>query len=165
MNDGIAKMGEVVFSDPELTALRALGLGSCIGLCVLDPMRKQGCLAHIMLPDSRSTQGSQPGKYADTAVDYVVSEMTARGAAKSGLRVAIAGGAQLFSFQGDESVLDVGKRNAESVIRAMDGLHLKLIAKDVGGSAGRTVFFDVATGKVMVRQLGQGETLLADLAS
>ena len=81
MNDGIAKMGEVVFSGPELTALRALGLGSCIGLCVLDPMRKHGCLAHIMLPESRSTEVPQPGKFADTAVDYVVSEMAARGAA------------------------------------------------------------------------------------
>ena len=165
MNEGIAKMGEVVFSGPELSTLRALGLGSCIGLCVLDPQRKQGCLAHIMLPANRSAQGPQPGKYANTAVDYVVSEMTARGSAKSGLRVAIAGGAQLFSFQGDKSVLDVGKRNAESIIRAMDKLHLKLTAKDVGGSSGRTVSFDVVTGKVMVRQLGHGETLLADLSS
>ncbi len=68
MDDGIARMGEVVFSRPGLNELKALGLGSCIGLCVYDPVTKNASLAHIMLPEARTPDTHEKGKYADTAV-------------------------------------------------------------------------------------------------
>ncbi len=51
MNDGIARMGELAISSQDVPELRALGLGSCIGLCVFDAQIKLGCIAHIMLPE------------------------------------------------------------------------------------------------------------------
>ncbi|MCL5104556.1 MAG: chemotaxis protein CheD [Armatimonadetes bacterium] len=165
MDDGIARMGQVVFSGPNLTELRALGLGSCIGLCVYDPGVKLGCVAHIVLPEAKLANTPDVGKYADTALPYVVKQMTAKGAQQSRMRVAIAGGAQLFSFEGSESRLDVGKRNTEAVKSLLSIMRLKLVAEEVGGRSGRTIVLDAATGEVMVKQAGGTARLLAKLTS
>ena len=47
--------------------LTTLGLGSCIGIAIRDPMTKIGGLAHIMLPDSTAIRGSGQNiaKFAD----------------------------------------------------------------------------------------------------
>ncbi|MCX6343712.1 MAG: chemotaxis protein CheD [Armatimonadetes bacterium] len=164
MDDGIARMGEVVFSGPNLPELRALGLGSCIGLCAFDPSTKLACLAHIVLPQARTKDTDEAGKYADTAIPYVVKQMTARGANASRLRFAIAGGAQLFSFPGSDSQLDVGRRNIEAVKELLADMNLKLVGEDTGGKSGRTVTFDSQTGEVLVRQAGGSVAVIAVLS-
>lgn len=163
MDDGIVRMGEVVFSQPGAPTLRALGLGSCVALCVFDPAVKLGCMAHIMLPEARDPDTCDLGRYADTAVPYVIEQMTAKGAVKSRLRAAIAGGAQLFHVEGAPMHLDVGRRNAELVKQHLAESKLRLVAEDVGNSYGRTVVFDVSTGAVTVKQVGGVERRLADL--
>ena len=163
MIDGIAKMGEVVYSEPKLTILRALGLGSCIGMCVFDPIKKFGALAHIVMPDSGNKKVADPGKFADTAVPYVIEQMVERGAMRSRLSVAIAGGAQLFSFHGAGERLDVGRRNTEAVKYLIAKSRLTLVEEDVGGVSGRTLIFDTSTGIVTVRSSVSGEKQLANL--
>jgi chemotaxis protein CheD len=164
VDDGIARMGEIVYSSTGTPVLRALGLGSCIGLCVFDPGTKMAAMAHIMLPESRNKDNPELGKYADTAVPKVIEEMVAKGASRSRLRVAIAGGAQLFAFAGATDRLDVGKRNIEAVKVALKGCQLKLVAEDVGGKTGRTVTMDSATGEITVRQVGGVERPLTRLS-
>jgi chemotaxis protein CheD len=164
LDDGIARMGEVVFSSQSVPELRALGLGSCIGLCVVDPAIKLACIAHIMLPEARTADPLAAGKYADTAVPFVVREMTARGAVKSRLRSAIVGGAQLFNFDGANDRLDVGKRNVEAVKRMLAQANIKLVAEDTGGKSGRTVSLNAVTGEVVVKQAGVEERRLASLS-
>ena len=165
MDDGIARMGEVVFSTPELTTLRALGLGSCIGLCLFDPVIKLGCLVHIMLPHARDMGTPEVGKYADTAVPHVIKEIAARGAVRMRIRAAIVGGAQLFHFDGAEERLDVGKRNIETVKALLSDMKIRLVAEDVGGKSGRTVFLDAKTGDVTVKQVGGMEKCLVNMAA
>lgn len=58
------------------TNLSSAGLGSCVGICLFDPVAKIGGLAHIMLPDSTQARNSDnKAKFADTAVDILISEM------------------------------------------------------------------------------------------
>lgn len=153
-------MGEVVFSSADIPIIRALGLGSCVGFCVFDTISKTACIAHIMLPESRD-KSKDIGKYADTAVTYAIEQMIAKGANKSNLRIAIAGGAQLFSFGGDETRLDVGKRNIEAVEYKLSTHKLKIHASDVGGNNGRTVIINSITGEVLVKKIGGEEKSLA----
>lgn len=158
MEDSVARMGQVVFSSQDQTELRALGLGSCIGLCMFDPVTKLAALAHIVLPDAKSCPDpSDPVKYADTAVPYVIDEMIRNGAAKHRLNAAIVGGAQLFSFAGASDSLNVGARNIEAVKRHLSACKVALRAEDVGGTTGRTVLFDAKTGSISVRQPGLAE--------
>ena len=43
-------------------------LGSCIGICLHDPVLKLGALVHIMLPVNMETGRKNPMKYADTGI-------------------------------------------------------------------------------------------------
>ena len=165
MQDGIARMGEVVFSNSRIPELRALGLGSCIGMCVFDPVAKLACLAHIMLPQAKSPDTPDVGKYADTAIPYVLENMVSKGAVKSRLRVAIVGGAQLFSFAGAGDRLDVGRRNTEAVKHWLSASRIRLVAEETGGKSGRTVLFDAGTGEVTVKSAGGEAINLVNLAS
>ena len=47
--------------------LTTLGLGSCVGVAIRDPITKVGGLAHVMLPDSTRVKSNineyKPNKY------------------------------------------------------------------------------------------------------
>lgn len=58
--------------------MSSIGLGSCIGLVIHDQDRSIGSLAHIMLPSSQG-RTDRPGKYADSAVDLLVTELRQAG--------------------------------------------------------------------------------------
>lgn len=164
MEDGIARMGDVIVSHSGLTLLRALGLGSCIAMCVYDPISKIGSMTHIMLPRARTDKPSQPGKFADTAVPYVLKQLAAKGVPKSRLKVAISGGAELFTFDNTVAELNVGTMNIAAVKKALTEVGLKVVAEDVGGKVGRTVVLDTTTGDVTVRLVGGQEKVLVNLA-
>jgi chemotaxis protein CheD len=161
----VARMGQVVFSNPEQTELRVLGLGSCIGLCIVDPATRLAAVAHVVLPEAKSSDPPDPGKYADTAVPHMIRELAKKGAAVNRLRAAIAGGAQLFTFDGASESLNVGERNIAAVKRYLTRSKVRLVAEDVGGKAGRTLVLDTTTWDLTVRQTGLPEKRLANLLS
>ena len=62
-------------------AITTLGLGSCIGIALYDPVTKIGGLAHIMLPDSTKIRNnSNIAKFADTGIVELVNRMVRAGA-------------------------------------------------------------------------------------
>ncbi|MGH2909757.1 MAG: chemotaxis protein CheD, partial [Solirubrobacteraceae bacterium] len=94
--------------------LIALGLGSCIALVMIDSQAQIAGLAHVMLPQS-SGPTTLPGKFADTAVPELLDRMTALGATPERLRVAIAGGAQMFAGES----MEIGARNTAATRLAL----------------------------------------------
>lgn len=144
--------------NPDL--LMTAGLGSCIGICVNDPILKVGGMAHIMLPTANGNNVSNLAKYADTAVELLLQEIVRLGGNRSRLRAKMAGGAQMFSFPGKPTVLKIGDRNAEAVEKELKRLGIPILAIDVGGSFGRTIHFDVGTGDLRVRTINHGEKVI-----
>ncbi len=93
-------------------AVTTLGLGSCVGVAVRDPVLKIGGLAHVMLPDStRIKNNTNIYKFADTGIDELVRLLLKEGASKQRLVAKIAGGAQMFSFQNKSDMVRVGEQN------------------------------------------------------
>ena len=111
--------------------ITTLGLGSCIGIALLDPVTKIGGLAHIMLPDStKMKNNSNIAKFADTGIVELVRRMTEAGAAKSRLVAKIAGGARMFEVSGNSEVGNIGARNAEASRQKLKELGIRLLAED-----------------------------------
>ena len=53
--------------------ITTLGLGSCVGVAIRDPITKAGGLAHVMLPDSTQIENnSNKYKFADTGIEELV---------------------------------------------------------------------------------------------
>jgi chemotaxis protein CheD len=145
--------------------LSCLGLGSCIGLCGLDPVANVAGMVHIMLPQAFQGKGEEkPGKFADTGIPALLDAMKKAGADISRVKFAMAGGAQVFKFSANaESKLDIGARNAQAVQDGVRSFGLKLIAQETGGNSGRTVTFTLETGAYTVRTVTSGEKTLCNL--
>ena len=70
-------------------------LGSCIGICLYDPLIRLGALVHIMLPINMETNRTSPFKYADTGIRMTLDRMVKMGAQRSRIVAKIAGGAKM----------------------------------------------------------------------
>jgi chemotaxis protein CheD len=150
-----ARMGEMVVSNTPTDELIALGLGSCIGLAIVDRRAGVAGLAHIVLPERHP--GGDRGRFADTAVPQLVKCMRAVGGVVRRMEAAIAGGARMFEMSGG---LDIGRRNEEAVRAALSAAKIALRATETGGNQGRTMRIDVGAGVVTVRAVGQSPVTL-----
>jgi chemotaxis protein CheD len=152
-----ARMGEMVVSKDPNEELVALGLGSCIGLAIVDRTAGVAGLAHIVLPESND-RGDQVGKFADTAVPELIAQMRKAGAVERRFETAIVGGARMFEMSGG---LDIGARNEAAVRSALASARVRVKAAKTGGNIGRTLKVTLRDLTVTVRAAGeQPETLL-----
>jgi chemotaxis protein CheD len=134
------------------------GLGSCVGVCIWDPGSKIGGMVHVMLPDSTAGRYVQnPAKFADTGVALLIEEIIRLGASRTRLAAKIAGGAQMFSFPGQSSIMKIGERNTEMVKKALELGKVKLLAEDTGGNYGRTIEFFTHNGDLVIRTINKGQ--------
>ncbi|MCC5895746.1 MAG: chemotaxis protein CheD [Alkalibacterium sp.] len=155
---------KVGISDYKLTTapnqLVTIGLGSCVGIALYAPKAKMGALSHIMLPDSTSfSDKSNWPKFADLALPKIVDELRET-AKEEKLLVKIAGGASMFTFSSESSILQIGQRNIEAVRTCLDDLDLTILSEHVGGKMGRSMFVDLDTFDVKVRMVNREEFVL-----
>ncbi len=139
---------------PEV--LTTLGLGSCVGVALYDPVSKISGLLHCMLPDSTQFKNNtNTAKYADSGIDELISQMVRLGANRSRLVAKIAGGAQMFAMKTNNDTLRVGERNVEAVKKKLAELNIRLLSEDCGLNYGRTVEFYSETGDYVIKSVGK----------
>jgi len=132
----MVRMGELAISDTPGEVLVSLGLGSCIGLAVVDKRAGVAGLAHIVLPEASGRPKAESlNKFADHAVPALVDGMVERGASRVFMQAALVGGASMFAGAG----LEVGARNADAVRELVASRRVPVVAEAIGGSKGRTV--------------------------
>ena len=158
MAETMVRMGEYAFSAVAGDVLVALGLGSCIGLALLDRRAAVAGLAHVVLPAAEGRDGA-PGKFADTAVEALLSGLLGAGARRISLEAVVVGGASMFSF-GSAAGLDVGQRNDAAVRAELKRLRIPIAAAETGGKLGRTVRVHVGQSSVTMRAAGRPEASL-----
>lgn len=138
-------------------ALTTLGLGSCVGICLYDPITKVTGMAHIMLPSSKAIRKNEnTAKFADTAIVELISKMEKLGARKTRFQAKIAGGAQMFSFSSQNEAMKIGERNAEAVRSILSDMGIPILADETGGNFGRTIEFYSENGKLLIKTAGKG---------
>ncbi len=133
--------------------LYSLGLGSCVGVAIYDPVTKIGGLIHILLP---TCQGFENGnhartKFADSGIEALLEALIKAGASRTRLKAKMAGGASMFVTNGTSSVHEVGKRNIQSSRDTLKRLGIELVGHDTGGNKGRTIYFDIETGQLTIK--------------
>ena len=138
--------------------LTTLGLGSCVGVALRDPITKVGGLLHAMLPDSTVIKNNTcVEKFVDSGLEELVKQMVRAGANKSRLEAKLAGGAQMFAFQRNSDLVKVGARNAEAARKKLSAMRIKLLAEDTGLNYGRTVIYYPETGIYVIKAVGKPE--------
>jgi len=156
---GIAEMAVSVNGGDRLVTY---ALGSCLGICVHDPVAGVGGLLHVMLPSSDiDPQKAQrnPFMFVDTGVPELFRAAYRAGAQKERLIVKVIGGASTGDSEQPDS-FQVGKRNVLTLKKLLWKNGVILRAEDVGGQRlSRTVFMQVGSGEVLVKTNGREATL------
>ncbi len=138
--------------------ITTLGLGSCVGVALRDPVTKIGGLLHAMLPDSTVIKNNTcVEKFVDSGLDELVKRMVRAGASRARLVAKLAGGAQMFAFQRNSDLVKVGERNAEAARKKLRAMHIRLLAEDTGLNYGRTVIYYPETGIYVIKAVGKPE--------
>ena len=153
------RMGELAIARED-EVLGAVGLGSCIGVALLDPKAKLAALAHVMLPEPSSGREGGPGRFASTAVAALLEEMECAGGSRARIVAKMAGGASMFAGLSPNGMAAVGERNAAAVRAALARLDIPLVGEDVGGSWGRTVYVQASDGAYIVTNVLRDDVVL-----
>ena len=154
---GSVRMGEIQVSKRPGDELVARGLGSCIGLALIDRFAGVAGLAHIVLPEATEID-REPGKFANLAVPELIDRVCQAGASRRRLEAVLAGGARMFEL----GELDIGARNAQAVLAGLAASGLSVRAAETGGTRGRTMRVAVADCTVTVKEAGGESTTLLD---
>ena len=154
------RVADAAVAQGEAT-ISTIGLGSCVAIVLHDAERRVGGLAHILLPSEALAQDrSNPAKFPGTAVPLLVERMAALGARKSQLVARLVGGASMFTALAPLGGVQIGERNVIATRAALAAHGIPIVAQDVGGGHGRSVFFHVASGTVEVRSMVRGHVRL-----
>lgn len=137
------------------------GLGSCVGVTLYDEKVKVGGMAHVMLPEfPASKDDGNPAKYADTALDMLIDKLKKEGASQRRFEAKMAGGAQMFKFSNASDKMRIGARNVEAITEYLERKRIPIKGSEVGKDYGRTMEFDVTTGKATIKTVKKDDIVL-----
>lgn len=134
-------------------------LGSCVGVCIYDPVLKLAGMVHVMLPINLEPDKGHAFKYADTGIAATIKRLEAFGCVRSRMISKIAGGAKMFDIPGG-SLGSIGMRNVECVRLVLKKERIRLVREDIGLKHARTLSFDANTGMGKIKSYGRDEVIL-----
>lgn len=138
--------------------LVTLGLGSCVAICLHDPVAKVAGMAHILLPNkSLSRNAENPAKFPQSAVPLLLQRMQALGAEQSRITARLVGGASMFGNLSPSGAVQMGERNVVASRQVLQDHGVQVTAEATGGVVGRSIRFQATDGILMIRTLASGE--------
>jgi chemotaxis protein CheD len=139
-----------LFVSPESYAVTTI-LGSCVSVCLWDPLTKIGGINHFLLPADVGDDQA-PLRFGNLAVRELIEEVLAVGGEPARLRAKLFGGAcVLEAFRSRQNHL--GTKNVQIAREILDSADIPIIGEDVGGDRGRKLIFHMDNGSAWVKQL------------
>jgi chemotaxis protein CheD len=120
-------------------------LGSCVAVCLWDPVLKIGGINHYMLPFWNG-QGLASPKYGNIAIERLVEKMLSFGSQKPNIKAKVFGGGEVI--QTNISQFHIGERNIQLAFEMLEEMKIPIVAKSVGGKQGRKIEYITNTGEV-----------------
>ncbi len=120
-------------------------LGSCVAVCLRDPVIALGGMNHILVPSGVTNDLSARGAGA-CAMETLINSMLKRGAQKSRLEAKVFGGASIIA-----GLSNVGIRNSEFVFHYLKIEGIPCLSQSVGGTMARQVRFWPHSGSARQR--------------
>jgi len=127
-------------------------LGSCVSVCLWDPVAQVGGLNHFLLPQCVENGISSP-RFGNVAIRELVEGVREHGGHPQRLKAKVFGGASVIdAFQSPQGSL--GMQNVALARRLLADWHIPIAAEDVGGTQGRKLVFQTGDGTAWVRRIG-----------
>ncbi|MBI4408636.1 MAG: chemotaxis protein CheD [Gemmatimonadetes bacterium] len=146
----VVKVGDLKIAGAGAT-LVTVGVGSCVAIALYDREARLGGLAHVLLPDpSNGRENAPPGRFASTAVAGLLRLMEEEGARRARMFARLAGGASMFESLLSDGGRTLGMRNVSAARAALERVSVQVTGEDVGGSHGRSIYFHLDDGRLVV---------------
>jgi chemotaxis receptor (MCP) glutamine deamidase CheD len=129
------------------TVLRTT-LGSCIAVCLFDPVTRIGGMNHFMLPSGRSDERN-PAAFGIHAMELLVNAMMKAGADRSRLEAKVFGGSSMLAIGAHGG--QIAGRNTAFALEYLEAEEIPVTAQKVGGRQALVVQFRTDTGRARVR--------------
>jgi chemotaxis receptor (MCP) glutamine deamidase CheD len=147
---------EIVLHVGEVRASReavVLGtlLGSCVAVCLYDPIVRVGGMNHFALPARNSgEQAGPPARFGSNAMPQLLAALVALGADCGRVAAKLFGGAQLLGLSLRN---DIARRNINCALRFLAAAEIAVVVIDCGGHHARHLRFEPDTGRVRVARV------------
>jgi chemotaxis protein CheD len=127
-------------------------LGSCISVCLRDPLVNVGGMNHFMLSAPTSGGGhdswADSGRYGSFAMEMLINDILKRGGRKERLEAKVFGGGKIY-----DGAMDIGAANAAWALDYLEREGVPLMKANVGDVCPRKVYFFTDSGKVLLKKL------------
>lgn len=124
-------------------------LGSCVSVCLWDPVARIGGINHYLLPFWNG-EGLPTPKYGNVSIPRLVEKMIAHGCLPGRLQAKAFGGAAMWA--GGDGLLAVGLRNIQLAEHQLKEMQIPIVGSDLGGSNSRKIIFNTGDGSVLLRR-------------
>lgn len=118
-------------------------LGSCVAVCLYDPLMRMGAINHFILPQWNGYDLSTM-KYGNVATIRIVEELLLYGCKYENIVAKVFGGAEVLT--GMPTNFHIGRRNAQMALEILNEFKIPVVASDLGGNQGRKIIFNTGTG-------------------
>ncbi|MHB1514436.1 MAG: chemotaxis protein CheD [Acidiferrobacteraceae bacterium] len=130
-------------------------LGSCIAVCLYDPVIAAGGMNHFMLPEGASSENPTSARYGVYAMELLINELMKEGGDRRRFQAKVFGGGHVLRVQ--ERLDSVPQQNIEFIRSFLITERIPVIKEDVGGCYPRRVVFYSHTGQAFRKRLGMVE--------
>jgi chemotaxis protein CheD len=128
-------------------------VGSCIATCIYDEKIKAAGMNHFLLPGMIHPDeilSSEVARYGMFAMELLIGELIKLGARRKGLQAKVFGGANVLKFRRNDN--DITGSNIRFVKKFLELEEIPAVKIDVGGNAGRKIFFFTDSHRVLLKR-------------
>lgn len=118
-------------------------LGSCIAVCIHDPVAACGGMNHFLLPDATVPTDGLPSielRYGSYSIERLINAVLSRGGRRDRLEIKVFGGSNVLG------TTNIGHHNADFVEAYLEKEGLPIVARDLRGNAPRRIHYYPTTG-------------------
>jgi chemotaxis protein CheD len=129
-------------------------LGSCVAVCIWDPLKGIGGATHYLLPEWDG-RGVPSPRYGNVAVSALLQKLADAGANSAQLRAKVFGGGCLFDVMREAGPKKdhLGSRNVEIASQLLAKERIPIVSSNVGSDRGQRIVFHTGTGQALVTAL------------
>jgi len=125
-------------------------LGSCISVCLRDPVVQAGGMNHFMLPSCASGE-TVSARYGVHAMELLINACMHAGADRRRLEAKVFGGGHVLRIRETEG--NVPQINIKFALEFLERESIPILSRDLGDYAAREVYFFTDSGRVCLKRL------------
>ena len=119
-------------------------LGSCVAMCLRDPVAGVGGMNHFLLPEGSGSGPDAGRRYGAYAMEVLINDCLKQGARRDRMEAKLFGGGRMF-----DSLQDVGPANADFAERFLRDEGIPVVGGSLRGQGGRRLHYWPSTGRAL----------------